>query len=237
MTVWWMAVDSPPAALVEAWRATLDKGEQEKADRFLRPVDRTTYTAAHALTRALLAHVGDLPAPQWRFATGEDGKPEIHPELRCDLRFNLAHTSGLVAVAVSRRHALGIDVERSDRRDVGLALAERYFAPSEVAMLRALVEERRMEAFSRLWALKEAFLKATGSGLRQLHSVSFGLDCETLVLRRVELAPELGHRPDGWQFHVATPGGSHVLALALQRPREAPAAIVTRGVGAAELQP
>src|SRR3712207_8686041 len=52
--------------------------------------------------------------------------------------FNLSHSHGLVVCAVSRTCPLGVDIEDAGRSLEYLDLAERYFAPAEVAYLRGL---------------------------------------------------------------------------------------------------
>ena len=44
-------------------------------------------------------------------------------------------------------------------------MAERFFAPEEYDLIMSAPESERSDAFTRLWALKESFLKATGLGL------------------------------------------------------------------------
>src|SRR4051812_8806591 len=61
VVLWWMTVESPPAEAAMRWSAGLDEGERMRAERFRFAVDRETYIAAHALTRALLAHLDGLP--------------------------------------------------------------------------------------------------------------------------------------------------------------------------------
>jgi 4'-phosphopantetheinyl transferase len=200
-----------PAAAPAAWWETLSPEERARAGRFRFEEDCRAYVAAHGLTRALLSEVGGLPPGAWRFVTGRAGKPEVDPALGLAwLRFNLTHTRSLVACAVAAEDDIGADVEDLGRRPVDPGVAERHFAPEEVALLAGLPPERWQETFLRIWTLKEAFVKATGDGLGLgLHRFAFGLD--PLVLRRA---------PDGigtWRFLEWRPTPRHVLALAFRR--------------------
>ena len=81
------------------------------------------------------------------------------------LEFNVSHSGDLALIAVSSGRRLGVDIERI-RADVDtVALAERFFSRRERAGLQALADHLRVPAFYACWTRKEAFLKATGSGL------------------------------------------------------------------------
>jgi 4'-phosphopantetheinyl transferase len=192
----------------------LDESERTRADRFRFAVDRETYVAAHALTRALLAYVDGLPSTQWRFTVTPAGKPEIAPALgRSGLHFSLSHTRGLVTCAVVLDFDLGIDVEADDGvRDV-FDLAERFFAEDEVALLRGRTGDQLRKMFFRIWTLKEAYIKATGQGFaRALDSFAFALDPP--ALRKLADSPE---DAAGWQFEQFDVTPRHVISLAVRR--------------------
>ncbi|MGY3698848.1 MULTISPECIES: 4'-phosphopantetheinyl transferase family protein [Bradyrhizobium] len=219
VAVWWMRLGSPSAAAVKQWRACLDPSEQAQADKFYVQADRSTYVAAHWLVRSALASVGNLPPANWRFIVEEHGKPKIDRALgRSELRFNLSHTRGFVACAVSVGVDVGIDVETLTPSRASLDIAERYFSPSEVAILRGAPPDEQAECFFRLWTLKEAFIKATGEGLsRPLDSFSFSLNPASISFSQGEAddAPQ-------WQFIEQRPSPQHVLALAVRKPASCP---------------
>jgi 4'-phosphopantetheinyl transferase len=67
--------------------------------------------------------------------------------------------------AFALRRDLGVDIEfhRTVREFEGLA--KRFFSPGEQSVLLAMPNEERIRGFYRLWTVKEAFLKARGTGL------------------------------------------------------------------------
>jgi phosphopantetheinyl transferase len=76
------------------------------------------------------------------------------------LHLSLATRAGLVAVGLAER-PVGIDVERVDPAQA-LPLAALH--PTEATLLLDLPQTARPLAFARLWAAKEAYVKALGTG-------------------------------------------------------------------------
>jgi 4'-phosphopantetheinyl transferase len=75
-----------------------------------------------------------------------------------------------------------------------MSIATRYFSPEELAWLAPMPREEQVFGFYRLWAVKEAFLKAVGTGLATPLtevSVRFGPAPRARVLRNdgVEYSP------------------------------------------------
>jgi 4'-phosphopantetheinyl transferase len=68
-------------------------------------------------------------------------------------RFNLSHSRGCVACAVATGMTIGIDVETLSRKHGGLDIADRFFSPSEVAILHGTASNQQLQTFFRLWTL------------------------------------------------------------------------------------
>ncbi len=167
------------------------------------------------------------------------------------LELNLSHTDGLILCAVSCRAAVGVDVEETTRSVEFLPLARRFFAPCETAFLEALPPDRLSEAFYRLWTLKEAYLKARGSGLGiPLEGFSFqwppgefsqktseeklpsALDAPVQdagenAPQLVVFFPELGN-PADWQFRELRLEERFQVALAVRLPSTTPLRLTLR---------
>jgi len=234
----WLSIDEEALAHLPRWRAMLDRDETARADRFHFAEDRNTFIAAHALVRAMLSEVTGLPTATWHYIIGPFGKPAIAPGC-CDegLHFNISHTRGLAACAVTREDELGLDVEASDN-PTALDIASRYFAADEVrAILDAKPEERRC-LFFRFWTLKEAFIKATGEGLsRPLDSFAFSLDPIRVAFHTRPTTVMRGNDPTDWQFVECSPRPHRQVALALCRPWSRPMRLDARAMRPEEVTP
>ena len=87
------------------------------------------------------------------------GKPYF---VSSDWQFNISHSGGYVAVALSDEGAVGIDVETADiTADKAQKLAKRFFTESEQCAVAADSSE-----FCRLWSKKEAAAKYLGTSLQ-----------------------------------------------------------------------
>jgi 4'-phosphopantetheinyl transferase len=202
-------------ALWEQYRGLLSAEEETRAARYAHEPSRLQFLAGRALLRTVLSHYLDDDARAFQFQYNPYGKPALKSPCRLPLEFNLSNTRGLVVCAVTLGHAVGVDVESSDRKTDFLKLARHYFAPPEAAALERLPAEQQPRRFMDLWTLKEAYIKARGMGLSlPLDSFAF-----SLVSGR---APEIAFRdnpggsPADWQFAQLEPGGDRQIALAVE---------------------
>ncbi len=210
-------------ALKQRYAALLDIDEEARWRRFRVEAARDQYLIGRALLRTTLSRYADVAPTAWRFETNAYGCPFVAaPATCCDLRFNLSHTDGLVACAVTRDGEVGIDVENTDREVDPLALAPTVFAPAEIADLAAMPAARQHERFFSYWTLKESYIKARGMGLSlPLDGFWFELDGGAPRIRFTTTCPD---RPERWHFEQHRPTPSHKLALAVSTaPQSAPA--------------
>ena len=232
VAVWWMPTDQVGSADCHRWLAILNQEERERADRFRFEWDRRDFIAAHALLRHMLAfHLGQ-PAAAWQFATSGFGKPTIAESLRVpDIDFNLSHGRDLVAAAVSLHAAVGVDAEKIDPAKADFDVAQRYFAPAEIEILRRTPSTEQAVCFFRLWTLKEAYLKATGAGFgTSLDSFAF-----TLSPIRINFLTRLDDDPRRWHFEMLPTTDAHVLSVAVGSHSGHTVHVVSRTVAAQNL--
>jgi 4'-phosphopantetheinyl transferase len=218
--VFTVVTDGVPDDVIDALATLLTADETARRARFLRTVDQRTFVLTRALIRMTLSTYGPTRPRDWRFATNQHGCPAI-VESQAGvprLAFNVSHTHGLVALAVTRGHLVGVDVERVDRvvRD---DIAGRYFAPSEVRDLRALPAAAQPRAFFDYWTLKEAYIKARGFGLA-LPLGDFAFHLSPGGAPSISIEPSLNDDPATWQFLQDWPTPIHRLGLAIRRTGE-----------------
>jgi 4'-phosphopantetheinyl transferase len=210
----WLAFDVQfHAPEVQAELATLlTPQDLARQKRLYLETLRRQFAITRAMQRQVLSeYSADVLPAQWQFGASPEGRPLLAPPFdRSGLHFNLAHTDGVVAMAVCRHPRVGVDVEKLGR--ASLAVAERYFSAAETAQLRALPPEAQPRHFVRLWTLKEAYLKAIGTGLAGgLGRMSFVFDAAG------HFHFERADDPDAarWQFRQIEIGAHHMLGLAV----------------------
>ena len=227
-------------AAIGAALGILSADERSRHDRLALARDRRDFAVARALLRRSLSEQGDRAPHEWTFTADPHGKPSLGREdsTRTRLAFNVSHTSGLVACAMARDVDIGVDVERLDRRSNALALATRFFSSREAASLARCEPAERQKRFIETWTLKEAFVKAIGSGLQcPLHEFSFTFGDPP------ELAFESTRRTRRalWWFALFEPSDGYRMAIAVGADSEEPPTLHVRddpaGSRAAALAP
>ena len=168
-----------PVNRVDIWKVDLNQAtteapgasilsidEQERAARSHFEKDRIHFSRCRSALRNLLAAYLAMPPDEIHFDYQANGKPQLAVEQNPNaLQFNVSHSGGLALIAIGSEHRLGVDIETM-RRDIDAErLAERFFSIRERAGLRELSDVLRVRGFFACWTRKEAFLKATGTGL------------------------------------------------------------------------
>ena len=204
-------------AKLDAYRELLTVDEHERMARFVFERDRRSFLLTRALVRTTLSRYAAVAPADWRFIANVHGRPEIldRPAGVPDLRFNLSHTDGLIACAVTIGREVGVDVEHVGRHLMH-DVAGRHFAPKEVTDLRSLPESEQDRVFFDYWTLKEAYIKARGFGLA-LPLGDFAFKLNPPHAPAISFEPALEDDPATWQFLQDWPTPTHRLALAVRR--------------------
>jgi 4'-phosphopantetheinyl transferase len=204
-------------ANLEAYRAYLSEDERARMARFVFDRDRRAFLLTRALVRTTLSRYASLRPADWKFIANVHGRPEIldRPAACPDLRFNISHTDGLIACAVTIGREIGVDVEHVNRH-LTHDVAARHFAPSEVSDLKRLPADEQERVFFDYWTLKEAYIKARGFGLA-LPLGDFAFKLNPPNAPSISFEPALDDDPATWQFLQAWPTPQHRFALAVRR--------------------
>ena len=199
------------------YQALLSKDEEARMARLIFDRDRRRFLLTRALVRTMLSRYASVPPAAWAFIANVHGRPEIldRPKGVPDLRFNLSHTEGLIACAVTIGREVGVDVEHIGRR-LTHDVAGRFFAPREVSDLKALPEDEQHKVFFDYWTLKEAYIKARGFGLA-LPLGDFAFTLSPPAPPQITFEPSLDDDPATWQFFQEWPSPQHRLGLAVRR--------------------
>ena len=113
-----------------------------------------------------------------RIMTGPNKKPYIEGN---EVFFNLSHSGDYVLCVICDTE-VGCDIQQI--RKVRRSVMDRYFHTGEKAyILGGETEEERARRFTRIWVLRESYIKQTGEGLkRDLRTFYFSFDDNRPVL-------------------------------------------------------
>ena len=212
----WRAGLELPVSQLQRLRGALTVDELERANRFSFQIDRQRFIAARGTLRSILSRYITITPSHLRFHYNRYGKPFLAAEFSAHLlNFNLSHSGSMALYAITRKMEVGVDVERV-RSDVDYEeIAERFFSANEVAILRTMPTEKKLDAFYTCWTRKEAYIKAHGKGLSlplDSFDVSFAPWEPSILLITKDEARESSH----WRLLDLKPGLGYVGALAVK---------------------
>lgn len=157
----------------------LDRAERARWRRYRHTRPRRQFALCRAALRAVLCAQLGCRNEQLAFGTSKHGKPfAVLNEAPAPVSFSVSHSGkhGLIGLAPSGR--LGVDVEERVARHDPDGEIRTIFAPKERAELASATGDRKLHLFFALWTMKEALIKALGTG--------FALD-----MSRFEIPPRM----------------------------------------------
>lgn len=161
------ATQAESQSLLEISAAVLSSDERDRAARMRAGGPREEFTVARGSLRRLLGVAVCKDPARLVIEKGEHGKPFLRGVAGVvQPTFNVAHSHGIILIALSAVGEVGVDVEFMDRTVELNDVARAAFHVDEVARVeQAGSLEERLEVFYRCWTRKEALLKADGRGL------------------------------------------------------------------------
>lgn len=173
--VWRIRLDLSVKKIQQLAR-TLSPDEQLKADGFHFNRHRRQYIASHGSLRMILSkYLGPAPS-QLQFTYSSRGKPSLVSNgIAEPLCFNLSNSNELALCAVTLNRAIGIDIEYIRPKIDNKSLSKHFFSTQENKLINSFPHEERQDIFLNLWTLKEAYLKATGEGIKGLENIEISI--------------------------------------------------------------
>ena len=145
--------------------ALLDAPEKARCNRFVVKGARHQYALCRAALRINLCARLGCSNRDLSFGYLEHGKPYAEVNgARSSASFNVSHSGEHGLIAFADRDGLGVDLEvRTPGRDFD-GIGSCVYGPQERRALSAASGPAKVELFYRLWSLKEALIKALGTG-------------------------------------------------------------------------
>jgi 4'-phosphopantetheinyl transferase len=149
---------------IEALTALLSEAELARAAEINHTNRRNAYIASRGLLRATLTGFakGVVAPAAWEFGLAAFGKPYVTSPEGIGMRFSLSYTTTLIAIAVSQKFELGVDIEA-----VPAGMSEvpwQVLTQAERQFIRTLPEPEQFAEFLNIWTIKEAYTKYLGVG-------------------------------------------------------------------------
>ena len=143
----------------------LDDSERARWSRFVVEGASRRFALCRAALRVNLCERVGCSNEDLSFGYLEHGKPfAIVDGIPSDASFNVSHSGLHGLIGFARQDGLGVDVEvRAPLRDFD-GIGDRVYGPRERSALSAATGSAKADLFYRLWSLKEALIKALGTG-------------------------------------------------------------------------
>jgi len=148
-----------PEVFREKLSSYLTHSEQERLSRFRNIIQQNIYLSAHAVLNLVLGSFTGHSPSHLQFTFGTERKPYLLP-VEAGLYFNLSHSGEYFLIGLMQNREIGVDVEVHRKGIAREILAKRFFHAHEQVQL-----DKAAVSFFDIWARKEAFLKAQGTGL------------------------------------------------------------------------
>ena len=155
----WLFPLSQPEEIIDELSSYLTNNELAQANSFGKPELRIKFLVRRGMLRHLMGQLLQRQPEDIQFQSEPFGKPVVIGE---PIHFSASSSNDYGIVAFSLDGAVGVDIEHHNSILISDDFA--LYTDSETAALRQAKETP--ELFFRIWARKEACVKATGQGIR-----------------------------------------------------------------------
>lgn len=165
--------------MYEYYYKCASRERKEKCNKYRFHEDSVRCIMGEVLLKQALLRIG-TDITKYRIERGKYGKPYLHPLVKDGkkLYFNISH-SGKWVFLILADIEVGIDVEEIQEK--GVAVAEHFFTGQECRCI--LKSDCPENTFTRLWTIKEAYIKFLGMGLyKELDSFTVSVNEENITI-------------------------------------------------------
>ncbi|KAG4945999.1 hypothetical protein AAZX31_15G112000 [Glycine max] len=203
----------------------LPSHEHSSVTRFVKMEDRKRALVSRMLQYVLVHDVLQIPFPDIVIKRTLEGKPYLDYYDKFDLRFpnfnfNVSHHGDYVAIASEPVCLVGVDivsydVPQGETTTEFIQFFSSYFSSLEWDnIVNSGTLNDVLTEFYRYWSLKEAYVKAIGSGLTEgLNKVEFSHTRWTNISAKVD-----GKTMTEWRFWLFELGDRHCVSIARVHP-------------------
>jgi 4'-phosphopantetheinyl transferase len=165
--------------------------------------------------RLLLGGYLGLPGKSVQVNRKQRGKPVLDASVHDSrIHFSMAKSEDRLLIGFSTSGHIGVDLEPAGRRaHDALGVAQRYFSPAEARALEAMPTANIDTAFLRVWACKEAVVKASGLGIANQFA---RFTVESDIARPVALLDFEGEDARDWMLALVRPDSDFLGAVAIR---------------------
>jgi 4'-phosphopantetheinyl transferase len=150
----------------------LSGDEVKRASKYRLNKDKIHFIISRTVLRTILSSYVEKRPEDIIFSYTDTLKPVLNTQDGGrQIYFNVSHSNGLILYAVCRDNDIGIDVECLLPTLNSEALAKRFFSLGEREYLISVPPEERWKEFTKIWVIKEAYLKATAKSISNVENV------------------------------------------------------------------
>ncbi len=162
--VWWSNLDQPQN-IVDNCHSFLSSEEKNRINKYNTQLLKNRQVMSKAILKKLLSLYLEKNVKEINFIYNNYGKPYI----ACDkvansVKFNISHSENVGIFAFTLNDDLGVDIEKVKEYIEIDGIKEICFTNFEKEWYDNLNNEFKLEAFYKIWTIKEAFIKAIGEG-------------------------------------------------------------------------
>lgn len=156
----------------EKWFSLMTVEKQNKVSRYKDIYRQKCSVAGEMLVKSYIGNTLNIAPESLIILADKNGKPYIE---NCPIHFNISHCENILAYTFSKEE-IGIDIEKI--RPISLSVAKRFFSDDEQKYVFGFIPTNEdiksfddiitYEKFYRIFTLKEAICKKSGTGIKGL---------------------------------------------------------------------